>query len=234
MTQFRYIGSELETFAHAINWKSYIESQIRPYLVGDVLEVGAGIGATMRFLRGPGQSRWTCLEPDPALARVLVRDAKLAQLECDVVIGSVQSLNPHLTFDSILYIDVLEHIEDDRAELLTAAAHLKPNGTLIVLAPAHQCLFSPFDRAVGHFRRYNKKSLQGLMPQELKVERHLYMDSIGAMASFGNRMLLKRRTPGTLQIRFWDGVLVPLSRVIDPLLRYSIGKSILAVWRRRQ
>ncbi|WP_447983292.1 class I SAM-dependent methyltransferase [Nitrospira sp. Nam74] len=234
MTQFRYVGSELETFARAINWKSYIGSQIRSYLLGDVLEVGAGIGATTRFLRGPGQSRWTCLEPDPALARALIRDAKLAQLECDVVLGSLQNLNPRLTFDSILYIDVLEHIEDDRAELVTAAAHLKPNGTLIVLAPAHQFLFSPFDRAVGHFRRYNKKSLQALMPQGLKVERHLYMDSIGAIASFGNRMLLKSGTPGTLQIRFWDGVLVPLSRVIDPLLRYSIGKSILAVWRRRQ
>ena len=68
MSDFQYMGSELEIFAHANNWKSYVQSQLRPYLIGDVLEVGAGIGGTTRALNDGTQRRWVCLEPDSAAA----------------------------------------------------------------------------------------------------------------------------------------------------------------------
>lgn len=64
-------------------------------------------------------------------------------------------------FDTILYIDVLEHIADDRAELVEAARRLNPGGYLVVLSPAHQWLFTAFDAAIGHVRRYTAKSLRG-------------------------------------------------------------------------
>src|SRR5712672_4615174 len=68
-SSFQYMGSELEIFAHASNWKSYVQSQLRPYLVGDVLEVGAGIGGTTRALKDGAQRRWVCLETDSAFAK---------------------------------------------------------------------------------------------------------------------------------------------------------------------
>ena len=65
----------------------------------------------------------------------------------------------------------LEHIEDDREGLKLAAAHLRPGGRTIVLSPAHQWLFTPFDAAIGHFRRYNRSMLRSISPPELRIER---------------------------------------------------------------
>ena len=137
MSDFQYMGSELEIFAHAKHWKSYVQSQLRPYLVGDVLEVGAGIGGTTRALNDGTQRRWVCLEPDAEFAKK-IRSMNHVQ-NCEVVVGMLPDVSPQEKFDVILYIDVLEHIKEDAAELVLAAQHLKANGAIIVLAPAFPC-----------------------------------------------------------------------------------------------
>jgi len=127
---------------------------------------------------------------------------------------------------------VLEHIEDDRAEVVAARDRLLPGGHIVVLAPAHQFLYSPFDAKVGHYRRYDRHSLTGCTADGLMLEEMRYLDCVGLAASAANRFLLKADTPTTAQIKLWDRTMVPLSRCIDPLLRGSAGKSIFAAWRR--
>jgi hypothetical protein len=151
--------------------------------------------------------------------------------QCEVLSGTVMDLRPDQQFDSILYVDVLEHIEDDRGELATAVKHLRLGGTLIVLSPAHQFLYTPFDRALGHFRRYSRASLMAAVPHGMSTERLVYLDAAGMMASLGNRMLLHSAMPTEGQIWFWDAFLVRLSRLVDPVLGYCLGKSVLGVWR---
>ena len=135
--------------------------------------------------------------------------------------------------DSILYIDVMEHIAEDRQEMAKAAEKLRPGGHLIVLAPALQWLFSPFDAAIGHHRRYSKKSLLALAPHTLEPVRARYLDSCGLLASAANRWLLSTAMPNPRQIRFWDGVLVRLSRAADPVLGFGVGKTVLGIWKRK-
>jgi hypothetical protein len=132
----------------------------------------------------------------------------------------------------IVYIDVLEHIENDVDELSRAATLLKESGHLIVLSPAHQWLYTPFDREIGHYRRYSKKSLIEITPLRLRCVELRYLDSVGMLASLGNRLLLKSSMPTQGQINFWDKRLVPLSIFFDSLLQYRLGKSILGVWRK--
>jgi len=227
---FAYVGSELDLFAQAVTWKSYFRSQLLPYLQGDVLEVGAGIGANARLLCGPAQQRWLCLEPDRTLAARIEAEGGLPPM-CEVIAGTIEDLPADARFDAILYLDVLEHIEDDRKELTLAAAHLKTGGALIVLAPAWQWLFTPFDQAIGHYRRYSKASLREVVPHNLSEDRVRYLDSVGLFGSLGNKLVLRAAMPSLGQIRFWDRVLVPLSRRLDPLLGYRFGKSVLGVWR---
>ena len=105
-------------------------------------------------------------------------------------------------------------------------------GRLIVVAPAHQWLFSAFDTAIGHYRRYNKETIQAITPPGLRLVRTEYLDSIGLFASLANRLLLRRSTPTARQIAFWDRVMVRLSVTIDPIWAYRVGKSLLAVWHR--
>jgi hypothetical protein len=128
------------------------------------------------------------------------------------------------------YIDVLEHIDDDHSELKAAAAKLKVGGRLIVLAPAHQRLFTPFDQSVGHFRRYNRNMMRDAAPPELKVERIFYLDSVGLLASLANKLFLKQSMPTKEQLHVWDSWMIPVSRVIDPLLFRSIGKTVVGIW----
>ena len=103
---------------------------------------------------------------------------------------------------------------------------------MIVLSPAHQFLYTPFDAAIGHFRRYNRSSLRKISPPALKLEAMFYLDSCGVAASAANRLLLRQSMPTQEQIGVWDKWIIPVSRMVDPVLRYSIGKSIVGVWRR--
>ena len=231
---YSYEGSELALFAKAVRWKAYWGDTITPYLGNRVLDVGAGIGSTARQLCGPRQSLWVALEPDRRLADQICRARAdgVIPLTCEVRIGTIDDLNFSEMFETILYIDVLEHIEDDRAELRRVADHLVSGGRLIVLAPAHQNLFTPFDQAIGHFRRYDRCSILALTPDNLKPERVLYLDSVGLLASLGNCVVLRSAMPTAGQIALWDRWMVPASRAIDPLIGHCVGKSVLAIWRR--
>jgi hypothetical protein len=145
--------------------------------------------------------------------------------------GYLTDIATETSFDTILYIDVLEHIEDDRLELFRASRHLKPGGTIVVLSPALPCLFSEMDEAVGHYRRYTKKTLANIGPRHLRLVRLEYLDCIGVLASLSNRFLLRNQTPTLKHIKFWDAIMIPCSRVLDAVISFRVGKSIFAVWR---
>ena len=229
-----YVGKELDVFAHAINWKKYWSSEIRPYLTGDVLEVGAGLGANTEFLKSHRACSWTCLEPDPDLVyrmrSKLMTQPRLA--DCRIETGTTETLGSESRFDTIIYIDVLEHIEKDREEMARASRLLRSGGRIIVVAPAHQWLYTSFDRAIGHLRRYNRSSLSACSPSDCDIVRFVYLDSAGMLASVSNRLFLQQAAPDLKQILLWDRFLVPSSRLLDRLTLHLIGKSILGIWRK--
>jgi 2-polyprenyl-3-methyl-5-hydroxy-6-metoxy-1,4-benzoquinol methylase len=233
-SHFEYQGKELELFALAANWKAYIKSKLTPYFGNYVLEVGAGLGAMTRVLLHDGVERWTCLEPDSKLASRIstALSDHSSRKQIDVICGGTADLEPAPQYDTILYVDVLEHIEDDSGELRRAAAVLHEGGRLIVLSPAYNWLYTPFDRAVGHYRRYTAASLTARTPGNLQREKVFYLDSIGLLASLGNKLLLRQSLPSQSQIRFWDGTLVPLSRIVDQVIGFCSGRSVVAIWRK--
>jgi SAM-dependent methyltransferase len=212
--------------AQAIRGKSYVADLIGPYLGASVLEVGAGIGNNIPHLFRGTVRQWTALEPDAGQA------AQISDSRVRVVVGTLDAVPKTDLFDSILYLDVLEHIEDDAGELRRAAAHLTPGGRLIVLSPAHPFLFSPMDEAVGHYRRYTRGGLRAQSPAHCRLERLIMVDSVGFFASLANKLLLRTSQISLGQVRLWDGFMVPVSRVVDPLLLRRFGKSVLAVWQK--
>ena len=221
---FRYTGEELPLMARAVHWKSYVADLVRPHLGPSVLEIGAGIGSNIPYLRRPPVRDWTAVEPDAAQAM------QILQPGVRVVVGTIASVDASERFDAILYVDVLEHIADDAGELRRAATHLAPGGRLIVLAPAHPFLFSPMDAAIGHYRRYTEAALRALTPAGCRLAVLHHVDTAGWLASLANRLVLRRARPTGGQIRVWDGVLVPLSRRLDRW-HCRFGRSLLAVWR---
>jgi SAM-dependent methyltransferase len=229
-----YEGKELELFAQARNWKTYWSDKIRPHLGKSVLEVGAGLGANTPFLIGPEQESWLCLEPDAVLTAQI--PATLADLPKREIVktrtGTLRDLSANETFDTILYIDVLEHIEDDLGEMRAALTHVSPKGKIVVLSPAHPGLYTEFDRDLGHYRRYTRRSLRACTPPGATLIEIYALDSFGLMASVANKLFLHQSIPSSKQIAFWDRCLVSISRWTDPLIGFSLGKSLIGVWQK--
>ncbi len=230
-----YVGTELEFFEEAKQWKRYFGSVIHGYLQGSVLEVGAGRGGTTLILCDGRQDSWTCLEPDKKLAEVIQGRIHRGDLPpcCRAQNGTVEDLDSEIRFDAILYVDVLEHIPEDRRELEKAAGFLRERGNLVVIAPAHESLRNPFDAHLGHHRRYTKEGIRSIAPLGTEVRELRYLDSLGFFCSLANRFFLRRDEPAAWQVSFWDGVCIPCSRTVDPLLGYSFGRSLLAVSQRK-
>ena len=216
----------LRTFQQAQNWKKYFITFLSPYLKGDLCEVGAGRADNFPYLHVPGVQSLVGLEPDERLAQAASLNLQNNQ---QIICGSWEKI-PEQEFDGIIYLDVLEHIENDQQELNRALSHLRPGGHLMILVPAHQFLYTPFDKKIGHYRRYNKKMLNGVIPKALTCQCLRYLDSVGVAASMANRLLLKTADPTPKQIAIWDKLMIPCSRLLDPLLGHQFGKSLLGIW----
>jgi SAM-dependent methyltransferase len=135
----------------------HLVSQLAP-AGASVLDIGCGTGFTLEALAARFDA-WG-LEPDPAVrarTRTLVRDRVLAGDTRD------RSALGDRRFDVVLLLDVLEHVEDDRAELSSAAAALAPGGKLVITVPANPGLWSDHDDRNGHYRRYTEASLRALL-----------------------------------------------------------------------
>ena len=229
----KYQGSELDVFKGARNWKRYWSSQLRPYVGGAVLEVGGGIGANVPYIIHSGVKSITLLEPDAELVERARSEMPASNgIPVEARHGSIDSLDPSSQFETILYIDVIEHIEQDREQLAKAARRLASGGNLIVLVPAYNFLYSEFDKAIGHHRRYSRATLAALRPPGCELVRLRNLDSAGLLASLVNKLFLKQSTPTESQIALWDRVLVRTSTILDPITGFLVGKTLVAVWRK--
>jgi SAM-dependent methyltransferase len=227
----RYMGSELPLFLEAERFHQYYIDLFGEWISGNVLEVGAGQGAITHHLLNCKPRRLTACEPDPEFVAVLRERLGTA---VEIVQGGLADVPAAAgPFDVIVYVDVLEHIRHDRDEVRRAAARLGPGGLLILGGPAHAWLYSRFDAAIGHCRRYNRRSVEALVEASglLRLEQFRYFDSVGMVLSLGNRYLIRRDIPSQGQIRFWNNVILPVSRSLDPVLGYRVGKSFVAIAR---
>ena len=234
-TEFSYVGTELELFAKATNWKNYFSRKLRPYIGGSVIEVGAGLGGSTKYLCDLSHVHWLCLDPDAynvSHLKALIATRKLPPC-CEARCGVLADLSPDEFADTIIYIDVLEHIENDEGEMHVAAAHLVPGGHIVALSPAFNFLYSPFDEAIGHYRRYVRKDARRLASQSLTLQATFFLDSAGFFASALNRLILRKSQPSIGDIQIWDKAIVPISLLTDKILGRLFGKSIVMVWQKR-
>jgi SAM-dependent methyltransferase len=229
-----YIGEELELFQYAVNWKKYFSSFFQPYIRGEVAEVGAGMGANVPYLINPLVTGYLCIEPDKGLAAATADKIASKSLPpvCAVKQGLLEN-DLQNRFDTIMYIDVLEHIEDDASEVAKAAKALKPGGHLCILVPANPKDYTDFDKAIGHFRRYTKTMLVDIVGQPLQVEWCHYLDLFGSLASKANKLFLKQSQPSKGQVLTWDRFIIPASKLFDKPTGYKSGKSLLLVAKKK-
>jgi SAM-dependent methyltransferase len=223
-----YPGKELEAMSSAVNYHRWIVDEFAPYLGGDVAEVGAGIGTMSQLILARPVRSLHAFEPStnmfPRLAAGLSGEARAVPVN-----DFFGPRHAGKGFDAILYINVLEHVDDDRAELRYAFDALKPGGRLLVFVPALQWLYSDFDRQVGHLRRYRRGALARQAQQAgFAVEKARYFDVAGVVPWYIHFVLL-RRSMGGGSVSLYDKVAVPATRILESIVPPPIGKNVLMV-----
>ncbi|MFM8793673.1 MAG: glycosyltransferase [Acidimicrobiales bacterium] len=217
---------ELEVLSNTPVSTSIIVDEIAPHLGRRVREVGAGLGAVTRELTGRGHTV-TALEPDPSLFARLGTDTTGATL----VNGTLDDVPEGELFDTVLYVNVLEHIRDDSHELRRAVARLAPGGNIVVFVPALPALYGTMDEVSGHHRRYRRAELGAVFASAgLEVRVLRAFDTVGVLPYWFMYRVLRRRTLGGASVGLYDRVIVPLSRVVGKVSRgRGPGKNLVAV-----
>jgi SAM-dependent methyltransferase len=184
-----------------------------------VLDVGSGSGEYARRMRQLGAAL-QCVEPDPAMRSALLAEG----FECHESIANIDT-----TFDLIVMVNVLEHIEHDSQFLVQLRPLMSENGRLFVFVPAHQMLYSKFDKAIGHFRRYSKGRLHAVVNEaSFVIKRSGAFDILGIVPALLFRLLGKER-PGKASIKIFDTVIFPISKLCDRVTGRRVGKNLWIV-----
>ena len=220
---------ELEFFDAAKNWRKYQFKNILKYINSSVLEIGPGTGHNVQYYKNRA-SQITLLETNKNLANSLKskfdEDKKIIVLNTDIHIQEK-------TFDTIMYMDVLEHIEDDKKEVNKALKHLNSGGNLIFFVPAYQFLYSDFDKSIGHIKRYNKQFFLSFKENEsISIVELKYFDSIGFFFAVLNKLFNKNKKESIgFGIKIWDKLMF-LSRIMDLIFLHKFGKSLFCIMKK--
>jgi glycosyltransferase involved in cell wall biosynthesis len=224
----------LARLSRAPNFNVWMADTIRRYCGNRVLEIGSGVGNLTRKLIP--RIKYVASDINPLYLQTLealsIDRPYMETSYCDVT--DISSF-PHIDggYDTVICLNVLEHLEDDRAALANVKSVLAPGGTAVILVPQGQWNFGTLDQVLGHKRRYDKESLQRLAEDCGFVVKEIFeFNRIGTPAWFINGRILRRRVFGLFQIWMLD-LLTPLFRVIDRFLPFS-GMSLIAVLERRE
>ena len=231
-------GNEtLELFAEAPGFNQWLFSEIAPFCGKEVLEIGSGIGNISAILLEQ-KSLVTLSDLRQEYCTVLRHrfkaHSKLKEVvQVDLAAPDFTTRYAFLlhTFDTVIALNVVEHIENDKLAIANCRALLKENGVLIVLVPAYQQLFNGFDKELGHFRRYTRQSLSTLLSNSGgEVLQTKYFNFAGLFGWWFSGTLLKKKTIPRGQLHQFEK-LVPVFRLADKILLKSVGLSVIGIAR---
>ena len=227
-----YPGRDLEAMGFAVRYHAWIRDEFAGAIRGDVAEVGAGDGAFSELLLQLQPRSLTLFEPCTAMherqpptvagdPRVRRENAIFAERRGD-----------DGAFDTVVYVNVLEHIDDDRGELRLMHRALRPGGRICLFVPALRWLMSDHDRSIGHVRRYERAELRDKVRDAgFDIERLHFFDSLGTLAWWLCMRVLKLPLRGG-SVDVYDRAFVPVLRAVESRLRPPLGKNLLLVARK--
>ena len=219
--------------AEATNYYNWLMSSFIGLVGKRSVEAGAGVGSVSELLlKLASPSELTLVEPAannvPLLRKRFANDSRVR-----VYHGYLEDLVGSPSVDSVIAVNVLEHVEHDEFFLRASYDLLAPGGALLLLVPAVPAIFGSLDRAFDHFRRYTKPGLRSsLLAAGFEVERLQYMNVVGVVAWFVSGRVFHRTTLGRRQVRFYDRWAIPILRRVESVLAPPSGQSLLAIARK--
>jgi len=219
---------EFEALAQAVNYRRSLIREFSPYLMGSILEVGAGIGQfTAELLLVPSIKSIHAVEPNSGFYSQLLKQNLKIQSTC----GTVADLDPQSKYEAIISVSVLEHIENHSDELKRYHECMRRGGHLCLFVPACPAIHAPIDKNFGHYRRYRREELRGLLKGAgFRIVKLYYFNSVGFFAWWFNFCFLKKTHFEAKKVKLYDRHIFPLVYAVESLgLRPPIGQSLLAI-----
>lgn len=221
----------------AVNYHRWLLDLVAPWLRGRAMEIGFGYGQYTREL-ARHVDRLLAVDVDPeCLDQFQDRPPNVDVTIADLTDPAFAEKVGVGTFDAIVCLNVLEHIDDDRGVLKQFHKALRPGGRVCLIIPAHVALYGPMDEMAGHFRRYSRPQFQErLVSAGYEVRRLSYINPLGALGWWVNAKVLKPKdlsAPSVnRQILLYDRYVQPVSKLLNPLTTRLFGQSLWAVGER--
>lgn len=227
LLRYKVYGEDIQPY---LEWQL---SRIQDHMGKRILEVGCGIGSITRLLGDRELILSLDVEEDVLdYARKSLSDKEYCRFEIlDITTcgdAGIAALRAH-RFDTIVCINVLEHIEHDSEALRAMFEILEPGGKLLLLVPAHPLLYGKYDAVDGHFRRYSKRALwQQLKDAGFRTDILRYFNALGAIGWFVEYRLLRREAHGSGSVRTMSRIM-PWLRRVENIVHPVFGISLIAV-----
>jgi SAM-dependent methyltransferase len=221
-------ATTLERLAVAPRFNRWMYTRLAPWIGESVIEVGSGIGNLSQFL--VNRRRVVLTDTEPAYRAHLeqrFRGAPHVRV-LPLTLPETPEESRREPFDTVVCLNVLEHIEHDAAALAGMRGLVRPGGTVVLLVPAGPALYGELDRALGHHRRYTPDSLRDVFIAADLTLRHLeYFNLAGVPGWWLMGRVLKRTMIPAGSLRLYDA-LVPLFR-LERYLPWRTGQSLIAI-----
>jgi SAM-dependent methyltransferase len=225
----------LQVISKADQFNQWMYKTISPFCSDKILEVGGGIGNISSYFLEAGYSLTISDIRDNYCKELLSKFSGFKNLDgvirIDLIDPSFEEkfLIYKNSFDSIFALNVVEHIENDSLAIANCRYLLKKGGKLIILVPAYQSLYNQFDEILGHYRRYDLKSLDLLFKNNgFEVIHHQYFNLAGILGWYFSGKILKKKTIPVGQMRLYN-LLVPVFKIADHIILNHFGLSAIAV-----
>lgn len=223
--------ADLEIMAAADNYQNWMFRKIAPFVGNRILEVGAGIGNFTRLLLDrelivPTDISQSCVNQlQQRLGDGLHVQPKLLDL------GNPANENwSSYRFDTVICLNVLEHVEDHDRALKFMHSVLEPGGRAVILVPAFMFLYGTIDKKIGHYRRYTRRELLPRMRAAgFFVESSFYMNVIGMAGWLWNNRIRRIPEEDAGQIQIFDRFIAPWAEKVENLIPPPFGLSLIAI-----
>lgn len=230
-----YEGQELSGLEGAVNYYRWLLREFSPFIGRNVLEIGAGTGTFSRHLLSLPIERLICIEPAENLFPLLDRnlaDLRVVKICCSLE-GFIERKDRQKGFDTVVCVDVLEHIYDDAGALRAIYSLLNPGGSCCLFVPALSWLYGSLDQVFGHHRRYHKAGLRKLLTRVgFEVQVLKYFHFTGVFTWFLMGWILRWQSWSGGAVQFYDRWVVKPLSFVEKLVPPPLGQSLLAVARR--
>ena len=220
----------LEVIAKADKFNQWMFETIRPYCHGNILEIGSGIGNISRFFIQNDYSLTLSDADEHYIDRLKKTFGDINILSIDLVHEDFAKKYVQLfqAFDTVILLNVLEHIDNEEQAIENCRHLLKRDGSLVVLVPAYSFLFSKMDRELHHYRRYTSKKLfNQVSKKKFNVKKVFYFNAMGIFAWIYGKFGGLTSVPSK-EMKLFNN-LVPLAKFIDKILFKKAGLSVIMV-----